>query len=176
MSYTDWLWFHRCTLISRLRQLYTWSRYSSLYVSYTPISSVQFSCSVVSNSLWPHESQNARLLCPWDFPGKNTGVGCYFLFQGFFPTQGSNPGLLHCRQILCRLSHQGIHRQNDCLLRSWGFFFDRVKHYVAKEHFHVRKVFREAKNKRYGFAKAEYQCCINNLLLLFSGEVMSDSL
>ena len=41
-----------------------------------------------------------RLLCPWDFPGKNTGVDCHFLLQGIFPTQESNPGLLHCRQIL----------------------------------------------------------------------------
>ena len=36
----------------------------------------------------------ARLLCPWDFPGKNTGVGYHFLLQGIFPTQGLNPGLL----------------------------------------------------------------------------------
>jgi len=49
----------------------------------------------------------ARLLCPWDSSGKNTGVGCHFLLQGIFPTQGSNPGLLHCRQILYHLSHQG---------------------------------------------------------------------
>ena len=35
-----------------------------------------------------------RLLCPWDSPGKNTGVGCHFLLQGIFPTQGSNPLLL----------------------------------------------------------------------------------
>ena len=47
------------------------------------------------------------VLCPWDSPGKNIGVGCYFLFQGIFPTQGSNPGLLHCRQILHHLSQQG---------------------------------------------------------------------
>ena len=47
------------------------------------------------------------LLCPWDSPGKNTGVGCYFLLQGIFPTQGSNPGLLHCRHMLYPLSHQG---------------------------------------------------------------------
>ena len=32
-------------------------------------------------------------LCPWDFPGRNTGVGCHFPVQGIFPTQGSNPGL-----------------------------------------------------------------------------------
>ena len=42
-----------------------------------------------------------------DSPGKNTGVGCHALFQGIFPTQGSNPGLPHCRQTLYQLSHQG---------------------------------------------------------------------
>ena len=42
-----------------------------------------------------------------DSPGKNTGVGCHAPLQGLFPTQGSNPGLLHCRQILYQLSHQG---------------------------------------------------------------------
>ena len=47
-----------------------------------------------------------RLLCPWDFPGKNTRVGCHFLLQGIFPTQESNLGLLHGRQILYHLSHQ----------------------------------------------------------------------
>ena len=41
-----------------------------------------------------------KLLHPWDPPGKNTGVGCHFLLQGIFPTQGSNPGLPHCRQML----------------------------------------------------------------------------
>ena len=41
-----------------------------------------------------------------DSPGKNTGVGCHVLLQGIFPTQGLNPGLLHCRQILYHLSHQ----------------------------------------------------------------------
>ena len=40
----------------------------------------------------------------WDSPGKNTGVGCHAPFQGIFPTQGSNPGLLHCRLILHRVS------------------------------------------------------------------------
>ena len=42
-----------------------------------------------------------------DSPGKNTGVGCHALFQGIFPTQGSNPGLPHCRCVLYHLSHQG---------------------------------------------------------------------
>ena len=43
-------------------------------------------------------------LCPWNSPGKNTGVGCHSLLQGIFPTQGLNPDLLHCRQILYCLS------------------------------------------------------------------------
>ena len=51
------------------------------------------------------------LLCSWDFPGKNIGVACHFLLQWFFPTQGSNPGLPHCRQTPYRLSHQGSHDQ-----------------------------------------------------------------
>ena len=49
----------------------------------------------------------ARLLCPWDFQGKNTGVHCCSLLWGIFLTQGSNQGLLHCRQILYCLSHWG---------------------------------------------------------------------
>ena len=40
-----------------------------------------------------------KLLHPWDFLGKSTGVGCRFLLQGIFPTQGSNPGLPHCRHL-----------------------------------------------------------------------------
>ena len=63
--------------------------------------------SVVSNSLPCHGRKPTRLFCPWDFPGKNTGVGSHSLLQELFPTQGSNLGLLHCRQILHHLSHQG---------------------------------------------------------------------
>ena len=62
--------------------------------------------SVVSNSVTPWTVAH-RLLCPWDFPGKNTGVCCHFLLQGIFPIQRLNPGLLHCRQALYHLSHQG---------------------------------------------------------------------
>ena len=63
--------------------------------------------SVVSNSLWPHRLKPTRLLCSWNSPGQNTGVSSHFLLQGIFPTQGLNPGLLHCRQIHYHLSHQG---------------------------------------------------------------------
>ena len=54
------------------------------------------------NSLQPH-----GLYSPWNSPGQNTGVGSLSLLQGIFPTQGSNPGLPHCRQILYQLSPQG---------------------------------------------------------------------
>ena len=48
-----------------------------------------------SDSLLPHGLKPARVLCPQDFPGKNTGLDCHFLLQGIFLTQGSNPHLLH---------------------------------------------------------------------------------
>ena len=51
-------------------------------------------CSVVSDSLQPQAIQPARLLCPWDSPGKNTGVGCHALLQKTFPTQGLDTRLL----------------------------------------------------------------------------------
>ena len=50
------------------------------------------------DSLRPHGLYPTRLLRPWNFPGKSTEVGCHFLLQGIFPTQGLNPGLPHCRQ------------------------------------------------------------------------------
>jgi len=55
--------------------------------------------SVMSNSFQPHGLEPTRLLCPWNSPDKNTGVGCHALLQGIIPTQESNPGLPHCRQI-----------------------------------------------------------------------------
>ena len=60
------------------------------------------SCSVVSDSLWPR-----GLYSPWNSPGQNTGVGSLSLLQGIFPTQGSNPGLPHCRWLLYQLRYQG---------------------------------------------------------------------
>ena len=100
-------------------------------------SSVQFSRSVVSNSLRPHELQHARPPCPsptprvhsdscpslcdpmdspWNSPGQNTGVSSLFLLQVIFPTQELNPGLMHCRWILYQLSYQGSLTQHIILL------------------------------------------------------------
>ena len=63
--------------------------------------------SVVSNSVGSHRLELARLFCPWNSPGKSTRVGNHSLLQGIVPTQELNPGLLHCRQIIYHLSHQG---------------------------------------------------------------------
>ena len=61
--------------------------------------------SAVSNSLQSHE-----LYSPWNSPGQNTGVGSLSLLQRIFPTQGSTPGLPHCRRTVYQLSHKGSPR------------------------------------------------------------------
>ena len=61
----------------------------------------------MSTSLRPHGLYPARVLCPGNFPDKHTRLGCHFLFQGIFLAQGSNLGLLHCRQTLYCLIHRG---------------------------------------------------------------------
>ena len=71
----------------------------------------KWSGSVVSNSLQPMGCTE-RLLCPWDFPGNNTGVGCHFLLQGIFLTKGSNLDLPHCRETLYPLSHWNYQTEN----------------------------------------------------------------
>ena len=73
--------------------------------NYYNIQSESESLSVVSNSLRPH-----GLYSPWNSPGQNTGVGSLLLLQEIFPTQESNPSLLHCGRILYQLSHKGSPR------------------------------------------------------------------
>ena len=77
-------------------------------------------CSVVSSSFvtpWPEvlkaPLKSSRLLCPWDSPGKSTGVGCHFLFQGIFLIQGLNPCLLHWQVDSLPLSHLGNPGKGD---------------------------------------------------------------
>ena len=62
---------------------------------------------VTSDSLQPH-----GLCGPWNSPGQITGVGSLSLLQGILPTQGSNPGLPHCKQMLYQLSHKGSQRMH----------------------------------------------------------------
>ena len=73
--------------------------YVALIITYVCVCSFTHSCLTLCDP--------TRLLCPWDFLGKNTGAGCLSLLQGILLTQGSNLGLPYCRQILYHLSHQG---------------------------------------------------------------------
>ena len=66
-------------------------------------------CSVMSDSLWPHELWPTRPLCPWNSPVKNTGVSSHSLLQGIFLIQWSNLALLDCRQIPYHLSHREVY-------------------------------------------------------------------
>ena len=63
----------------------------------------------------PVDCSPSRSSVHGDSPGKNTGVSYHALLQGIFPTQGSNPGLLHCRWILYHLNHQGSPRILECV-------------------------------------------------------------
>ena len=97
---------------------------------------------VILNNLWYFLDSTYKeyhtvfvCLCPWDFPGKNTGVVCHFLLKGIFPTQGSSPCRLCCRQTLYRLGHQGspqVHpRAAD---GKFCYFCDRVVFHYAHTH------------------------------------------
>ena len=74
-------------------------------------------CQLLSSvRLQPHGLKSTRLLCPWGFPGKNTGVGCRFLLQEIFLTKGSNPPVLHWQVDSLQLSHQENPRHLCCIL------------------------------------------------------------
>ena len=82
-----------------------WLRFLYNYVNQFTLYESVLQCSIAQScpALWPHALQPTKLLCPWDFPSKNTGMGYRFLLQGIFPTQDSNPGLwvsCICRWIL----------------------------------------------------------------------------
>ena len=86
----------------------------------------------------------------WNSPGQNTAVGTLSLLQGIFPTQGSNPGLLHCRWIHYQLSHQGSPRILEWVAYpfSSGFFWPRNQtrvSYIAVRFF-TNWAIREAQN------------------------------
>ena len=90
--------------------LHTWATQSSACQPHKPlkcrkVKSESESHSVIFNSLQPQ-----GLYSPWNSPGHNTRVDSLSLLQGIFLTQGSNPGLPHCRRILYQLSHKGSPR------------------------------------------------------------------
>ena len=100
------------------------------------------SSSVMSCSLQLPNLQPSRLLCPWNFPGKNTGVGGHFFLQGIFPTRGPNPWLLclpHWQVDSLPLSYLGSPKDSHVLILkvckclgkgpltfSWGIWDEKV--------------------------------------------------
>ena len=94
--------FHQCVLKSsicwphltnvRIYLIFWLKRIFPVFSPLCLLLLVSVSRSVVPDSLRPHGLQHTRFLCPWDFPGRDIGVGCHFLLQGIFPTQGSSPG------------------------------------------------------------------------------------
>ena len=95
--------YNNCIVLHSLIRMYS---YLTVYGHYSYLT-----CPVYGHfgylQILSYRLQPMRLLCPWNSPGKNTGVGCHFLLQGILPAQGSNLGLLHYRHILYHLSQQG---------------------------------------------------------------------
>ena len=78
----------------------------------------------MSNSLQSPRLESSKLLCPWNSPGKNTGVGSHSLLPGIFLMQGLNLHLLYCRQILCHPSHEESPRRVKPFVDSCSDFSD----------------------------------------------------
>ena len=123
-GWPQWLWINRFTSLLKTPILYytfilskqkiSSLVHGSLEVTILSIFYYEYVCgkwsvshSVMSDSLWPMDLSLSDSSCLWDFLSKKTGVGYHSLLQRIFPTQGLNLGLLHCRQTLYSLSHQG---------------------------------------------------------------------
>ena len=123
------------------------SEFPLLLIRTPVVDPLLFSHSVLFNSLWPHGLWPTRLFCPWDFPGKNAGVGCHCLLQGIFLKQGLNSGLLHWQVdfFFCHWALREAHRptQNPTWfhfeilneLHQWRGLFQIKSHFeVLGEH------------------------------------------
>ena len=96
-------------------------------------------CPVTSDSSQPQGLQPARLLGPWDFPGKNTGMGWHFLLQGIFPTQGSNPQflcLLHWQVDSLPMCHLGSPVVKGEYMQSSTYIYRRFLLVLRSSHHH----------------------------------------
>ena len=102
------IYMKRCSKLVIIREellLIFFSNQNYSEVSFHTSQNESESHSVMSDSLGPHGRYR-----PWNSLGQNTGVGSLSLLQGVFTTQGSNPGLPHCRWVLDQLSHRGCPR------------------------------------------------------------------
>ena len=116
-------------------------------------------CSVMSNSLRPH-----GLYSPWNSPGQNTGVGSLSLLQGIFPSQGSKPGLLQCRQILDQLSHKGSPRILEWVAYPFSIRYSWARNQIGVSFiasgFFTNWAIREALNLPWGNSKRRFFKCL----------------
>ena len=88
---------------------------------------IQTNSSLRSEVKWKWKSFS----CVWNSPGQSTGVGSLSLFQGVFPTQGSNPGLPHCRWILYQLSHKGSPRILEWVVYPFSKGFSQPRNWTG---------------------------------------------
>ena len=127
---------------------------------------MKVSHSVMSDSLWPHKQYN-----PCDSPGHNTGECSLSLLQGIFPTEGSNPGLSHCRWILYQLNQKGspilfviLHTHTHTHTYTHTPIFIFFIYLSGDEHLHILVIVDNAEIK-----KNEYGS--TNICLLFPSDV-----
>ena len=118
--------------------------------------------SVVSDSFETPWTVHPRLLCPWNSPVKNIGVGCHALLQGICPIQGLNPGLLHCRQIFFfsfTIRAKYYRFGSVCrILLQWDISFisytklDQPRQHIKKQRHHFAN--KGSSSKSYGFSSS----------------------
>ena len=107
------------------------------------------SCSVTSNSLQPHGQQPSTLLCPWNSPGKSTGVGSHFLLQGIFLTQWST--WVSCRSLAGREAQSVLQIQIVLLIRR------EVIVEMSSQHPYYFRIVWETKNKHWERSRDKWQ-------------------
>ena len=113
----------------------------------------------------------------WNSPGQNTGVGSHPLLQGIFPTQGSNPSLPHCRQILYQLSHQGSPIQCECFVNSCQCSKFKFCFIEFLEFFLMFSVLSWLSLRIYriqGYIELTVLCCLFPIFSFFIGEAKTE--
>ena len=105
-----WSWVHKILFFTIKMVQLIWNEMGCNYWVCKTCHIKKFTDIVVSDSLWPFGLEPTRLLCPWDSPNKNTGVGCHFRLQGIFPTCVSCSSCIHCNSCIAGrfLTHWAI--------------------------------------------------------------------
>ena len=135
-----------------------------LFVLYLVAQSCPTLCDSMNCSL-PGSSDNG------DSPGKNIGMGCHALLQEIFPTQGSNPGLLHCRQILYQQTYQGSPIQENILLQKDSLFVFSSWYYLLYWCFQDKMVLLPMLLINRNSLLCGFMCLINGILTYLNAKL-----